>query len=469
MKKQKHIHFIGICGVAMGGLALALKKAGHNITGSDKGFFPPISTYLKNEGVNYYPGWHPNKMCANGNPDLVVVGNVASSTNPEWEYVQKNKIPYVSYPELIKKFFLKKNSIVCAGTYGKTSSAALMSQILSDANFDPSYMFGGLSIDETPSARIGKSDWNVLEGDEYKTARWDNSPKFAHYHPTHLLLTAVEWDHADIYPTEDNYIKAFEKLVSSLPKNGLLVISENVHKIKKFPSCKIVTYGKGQNNEYQYYDVKTSNTGMKFKIKHQSSILRQSSGQVFNLQSSILSEYQAENITGCFALAHNIGITPELIIKTIASHQGLKRRMEKRYSNGITVIDDIAHSPTKAASALSTVRKITKGKVIAIFEPNTGNRLANTSAGYNNAFKDADVVIIPRLTMIKSDKNTDKPLDGKQLAEIIAQTHNNAHHIDSDEKLIETIITETKTDDTVVFLGSHGFRGMIEELVSKLK
>ncbi len=454
------IHFIGICGVAMGGLALALKKSGHEITGSDKGFFPPISTYLKNEGVSYYPGWHPEKMCAHGVPDLVVVGNVAGSNNPEWVYIQEHDIPYVSYPELIKKFFLKENSIVCAGTYGKTSSAALLAHILTETDHNPTYMFGGLSVDAISSAAIGNSTWSVLEGDEYKTARWDDRPKFAHYDPTHLLLTAVEWDHADIYPTEKKYIKAFKKLISSLPKKGLLVISERIGAIKKMPKCKVITYGQSNNSDYQYVHLKSTADGISFDIRHEN--------HTFHITSPLVSEYQAENIAGCFALAHTIGIKGETIVKAIAAHRGLKRRMEKRYSNGITVIDDIAHSPAKAASALSTVRKITKGKVITIFEPNTGNRQPNVTEGYDHAFRDADIVIIPRLTTIKTDKEMDTPLDGKDLAETIGKTHSHVEYIDDDQALLNKISNTAQSGDTIAFLGSHGFRGMIEEVVSEI-
>lgn len=456
------IHFIGICGVAMGGLALALKKAGHTVTGSDKGFFPPISTYLKENGVEYYPGWHPLKMIENGIPDMVVVGNVASSSNPEWVYTQEHTIPYVSYPELIQKFFLKPHSIVCAGTYGKTSSTALMAQILSDAGYDPSYMFGGLSIDGVPSASIGSSDWSVLEGDEYKTARWDNSPKFAHYNATHLLLTAVEWDHADIYPTAEKYAETFETLVRSIPVNGLLVLSERAHEYHDYAQSMVVTYGLSEHNDYQFFDTQTSSSGITFKIKHQSS--------VFHIQSPLLSEYQAENITGCFALAHSIGINADSIIASIAKHHGLKRRMEKRYEGDITVIDDIAHSPTKAASALATIRNITDGKVIAVFEPNTGNRQPSAIEGYAHAFKDADIVLIPRLTIIKTDKaGGDVPLTGIDLARIIGNTHPNVHYHTTDTALITTIIQTAKSGDTIAFLGSHGFRGMIEEIVRKVK
>src|SRR5438105_4113183 len=131
--ENKHIHFIGICGVAMSALALAFKKQGWEVTGSDVGFYPPISTYLKEHDIAYYPGWHPDKMIAGGNPDLVVVGNVASSENPEWQFVKKNKLAFKSYPEVVADYFIKKNSIVCAGTYGKTTSTAVLTAILKNA------------------------------------------------------------------------------------------------------------------------------------------------------------------------------------------------------------------------------------------------------------------------------------------------------------------------------------------------
>lgn len=146
------IHFIGICGVAMSALAIAFKKQGHTVTGSDAGFFPPISTHLKNNDIVFYPGWHPDLMTKDGVPDLIVVGNVASSTNPEWKYVQENKLNYKSYPEVVAEFIIKPNSIVCAGTYGKTTTSALLAWILTDAGYDPSYLFGGLTMTPNDSS-----------------------------------------------------------------------------------------------------------------------------------------------------------------------------------------------------------------------------------------------------------------------------------------------------------------------------
>lgn len=460
----------------MSALALAFKKAGHRVTGSDVGIYPPISDYLKNNGVEYYTGWHPELMCKDGEPDLIIVGNVASSTNPEWLYTQEHKLEYRSYPELIAEYFVRKNSIVCAGTYGKTTTAALLSWILTRAGLEPSYMFGGLAVDTGfPSAQLppppafgrlplGQGErmttppslWSVLEGDEYKSARWDERPKFAHYSPTHLLLTAVKWDHADVYPTEEAYLKVFCDLVRSVPKTGLIVANESVshnmeHGTWNKPTIK--TYGALNDADYRYHDVKQTKDGIEFKIMLHDTC--------YMLHARTLGDYMAENITGAFAMACEIGIKPEIIIKAVAEFKGLKRRLEKRFEGEVTVFDDIAHSPAKAESTLKSLRAVYSGKIIAVFEPNTGNRQPQATDSYSGAFREANVVVIPRLTRIKRDEKKPAPFDGADIAKIISKTHSNVKYIGDDKELVQFLIDNSRVGDVIVFLGSHGFRGMI--------
>lgn len=544
--KQKHIHFIGICGVGMGALAILWKKKGWKVTGSDVGFYPPISTHLNKHKIEYYPGWHPEKIgcfantvipmkacprlrsgtgirtqsrhpdspvLSRGNdkkPDLVVVGNVAGSKNPEWIAVQENKIPYVSYPELIAQNLVKKNSIVAAGTYGKTSSAVLLSWILKECGYNPAYMFGGLSLNLEESADDpDNSEWNVLEGDEYKTSRWDIKAKFFSYKPTHLLLTDIQWDHADVYPTVESYFDVFKKLVKMIPKNGLIVANEKVSSVilnetknphllsksRSFPAMagqddktRIARYGK-QNGEYTYKDVQQTKNSLSFTISHDSN--------AYQISVPIIGEYMAENICGAFAMACEIGIAPDKIISALQKFKGIKRRLEKRGKiNGADVFDDIAHSPIKAKYTLETLHNIychsehirhaqcklreestlqspsrsftstqdDTPKIYAIFEPNTGNREVSAIPSYDHAFHAADIIIIPRLTKLKI-KQGEKIIEGQELSEIIARTHNQVKYFDNDEELLEFIKQTANADDAIVFLGSHSFRGMIEELV----
>lgn len=460
---MKKIHFIGICGVAMSALAIAFHKKGYIVTGSDKGFYPPVSTYLKDAGVSYYPGWHVDKMTKSGDPDLVIVGNVASSNNPEWIYIQEKNLVYKSYPEAIAEFFVKENSIVCAGTYGKTTTTSLLAWILTENNFDPSYMFGGISLNNMPAAKLTDSKYSILEGDEYKSARWDDGAKFFHYSPTHLLLTSIIWDHADVYPTEQSYFDAFTKLLSNLPKSGLLVVSESVKQnIIDNAQCNIVTYGQKETSDYKYQNVEVSKKGLKFEIKHENNI--------YEINSNLLGGYLVDDMTAAFAMAHQIGLPPDKIIASLTTYKNIKRRMEKRIDGDITIIDDIAHSPQKASSLLQTLKNIySDSRVIAIFEPNTGNRQKEAVAGYDNKFESADMVIIPRLTTIKQAPDEAPSIEGKELTKIIGETQPNVIYIDDDEKLVDYIVKNSKTNDVVVFLGSHGFRGMIEEVVKKLK
>ncbi|MFA5211008.1 MAG: Mur ligase family protein [Patescibacteria group bacterium] len=461
------IHFIGICGVAMGSLALAMKNQGHDISGSDVGFFPPLSTFLNEHQINYYPGWHVEKMIKNGNPDLVVVGNVAASSNPEWLYVQEKKLDYVSYPELIEKFFITKNNIVCAGTYGKTSTTALLAFILKENDLNPNYMFGGLSQEKKfLAAEINGGNFSVLEGDEYKSSRWDEKAKFFHYHPTHLLLTALKWDHADIYKTEKDYFAAFQSLVNNLKKDSLLILSEDLKSGPlKFSNLKIKTYGKNLTADYFYSDLKQTTDGIEFQIN----FTEKNNKQKIKINSPLLGDYMAENITACFSLAHEIGLDTKKIIASIKKFSGLKRRMEKILDKDVVIIDDIAHSPIKANSVLKNLKKTYQGKIYAIFEPNTGNRKNAATSAYQNSFIDADEVIIPKLTQIKIDPNDlEPPFDGKKLKEIIAKSHKNCLYIEDDEKLVSYLIKKLRKNDVIVFLGSHGFRGMIDNLKNKL-
>jgi UDP-N-acetylmuramate: L-alanyl-gamma-D-glutamyl-meso-diaminopimelate ligase len=461
--------------VATSALAIAFHKKGIKVTGSDKGFFPTVSTELEKHGVPFYAGWHPEKMIESGIPEVVIVGTASGSQNPETLYAKEHDIPMYSFAEAIGQFFAKKNSIICSGTWGKTSSSALLSFILDQAKFDPTYMFGGVSLSHEASAKLTDSDWSIFEGDEYKSSPTDPKAKFFYYKPTHLLLTAVSWDHADLYPTESDYFAAFEKLLDGLQKqssengvNGFIVAcadNAGVQKIIGGFKGKVVQYGRagGKNATYTYKNVRQTKNGLDLVITHDDTD--------YEVHSPMLGLYQAENIIGCFAMAHELGIAPEIIINSIASFDGLKRRMEKRLDGQVTIIDDIAHSPEKARPVLQALNSIYPGEVYAVFEPNIGGgRQREIAYKYDNAFDFADYVIIPRLTKLKIPENkSDLPMEGDELTEVISKTHQNAMYIDDDEKLVQFLGAGAKPGDVIAFLGSHGFRGMIEETVNKLK
>ena len=472
MKLPKKLHVIGICGVATSAVAIAFHKRGVIVTGSDKGFYPPVSTELEKQGIKYYAGWHPEKMF-DGQLDgdcIIIVGTASGSNNPELNFAKEHNIPTYSFPEIIGQYFANDKSLVCVGTWGKTSSTALLSYILEQAGLDPTYMFGGVSLSHPSSARLTDSKYSVFEGDEYKSSPIDKRAKFFHYKATDLLLTAVSWDHADLYPTEQDYFNAFSKLIDGLPVYGSVVActdrTETKEILKNFKG-KIIPYGRELpiNNTtpdyFAYKNVSQSLKGLSFTIKHNAT--------EYKINSPLIGLYQAENITGCFAMTSNLGIKPETIIEAIGSFKGLKRRMEKRFEGKVSVIDDIAHSPEKAYSVISTLKSIYQGKIYIVFEPNIGGRSREAITKYDNAFSDADCVIIPRLTKLKINENSsEQPMEGDELAEVISKTHSNTKYIDDDNKLVSFLTENSKQGDVIAFLGSHGFRSMIEETIKSI-
>lgn len=458
-KTSKHLHIIGICGVATSALAIAFHDKGWKVTGSDKGFYPPVSTELTEAGIEFYAGWHPEKM---GKPDMVVAGaGGTGTTNPEILYTKEKNIPLLSFAEAIGKYFIKENSIVVTGTWGKTTISSMLSYILVQAGMDPSYFTGGISLSHKTGV-ISDSDWSVVEGDEYQAAIWDKKAKFFYYKPTHLLLTSVCWDHADLYPTEELYFDAFRKLVTEIPADGTIVSCSDGPGISKvLGGRKPITYGKESTADYHYHSVSHTKYGLEFTITHKDTS--------HTITSPMLGRYNVENIAGAFAMAHSIGIPAEKIVSAIKEFKGIKRRLEKRYEGKVTVIDTHAPTGEKAASGLESIREVYNERIIAIYEPNTGGRQRSTLSMYDHAFKNADLVIVPRLTKLKIDANaTEQPLEGAELAEIISKTQPNTIYLEQDEEVIDKIKKETQEGDVVVFLGSHGFRGMIEETISTL-
>ena len=205
-----------------------------------------------------------------------------------------------------------------------------------------------------------------------------------------------------------------------------------------------ITYGKNPEATYRYENIIQSPDGISFDIDYH--------GKKYEIKSKLLGSYNAENITGCFAMAREIGIAPGDITDAIKTFAGMKRRMEKRYENGVTVIDDIAHSPEKAKAVLQNLRSIYSGKIIAVFEPNIGNRTKQSAPSYANAFAPADTVLVPRLSKTKvGGGGLESYFDGDELAKIISETHANVHYIEDDTKLVEYLKKNTNTGDCVAF------------------
>ncbi|MDZ4224357.1 MAG: Mur ligase domain-containing protein, partial [bacterium] len=219
---MKYIHLIGICGTGMGSLAGLFKEAGFKVSGSDTQFYPPMGDQIKALEIKLYTGFDPENLAEK--PDIVIIGNVCRADNPEAVEALKLKIKYYSLPQALQEFFLKnKKAIVVAGTHGKTTTTCLLAWVLTSAGLDPGFLIGGVGLNLGKSFQLGKGDYFVVEGDEYDSAFFDKGPKFAHYKPAGAILTSLEWDHVDIYPTFEKMFGAFEKLTATLSEKTPLL------------------------------------------------------------------------------------------------------------------------------------------------------------------------------------------------------------------------------------------------------
>ncbi len=247
-----HIHLIAVCGVGMASLAGLLQSRGYRVTGSDQNIYPPMSTYLNEIGIEVLAGFSPDHV--ESRPDLVVVGNAVTRANPEAQAVLQQDIPYISFPQALGQFLIgSRESLVVTGTHGKTTTSALAAWVLTAAGFDPGFFVGGVPANFSSGWKVGAGDHVVIEGDEYDTAFFDKGPKFLHYRPGHVILTGIEFDHADIYRDLEHVKSAFLRLMEIIPRGGYLIVCNDypaATEIAAAARCRRITYGDDAGSDW---------------------------------------------------------------------------------------------------------------------------------------------------------------------------------------------------------------------------
>ncbi len=473
---QKWVHVIGVCGKTTSGTALMYKSKGYKVSGSDKGFFPPISTFLEKNGFQILPGFKKERLTdENGkHPDLVVAFGLLGEQNSELEEATRLNIPTFSYAEILEQeVVFEGGSIVVTGTYGKSTITSALVKIFKQANQDISYMIGALTRDFMPTivAKTESTKYSIIEGDEYMVSLQEQRSKFFRYHPNYILITAVQWDHTDMFKTEKDYIENFKQLVMTVPEDGLIVANANdanAVAVCSSAKCKVVYYSRNKMGAVvspQWTLDSTSQPLPSFVRDSADSTL-----EIIPFERNVLGDYHDENFLAAAALSSELGIRKERIQEAIEEFPGMKGRLELVFESSTkNVIDDFASSPPKVKGTLSTLRsEYAAAHIVAVFEPNTGNRVAQSLPLYDDVFAQADHIILPRFT--KLPKTELDRFDGAFLYQYLKEKHNNVEYIPTDEELIRKLI-ELQSDKHIViaFLGSHGFRGMIEELVSRLE
>jgi UDP-N-acetylmuramate: L-alanyl-gamma-D-glutamyl-meso-diaminopimelate ligase len=466
MQKHKHIHLIGICGTAMASLAGMLQQQGHHITGSDAAAYPPMSDLLVGLNIKIHEPY------AEGNleppPDLVVVGNAISRGNVELEYVLDKKIPFCSMAAVLHDEFLKgRESLVVAGTHGKTTTTSMLAWIYEVASrknpeLAPSFLIGGIAENFGTSFMVRPTRPFLLEGDEYDTAFFDKGPKFLHYFPDAAILTHVEFDHADIYADLGAVKTAFKRLVNLIPRRGRVVAfdgSEAVSECVANAFCAVERYGFDVNSHWRITELRHEEGLTHWTLSR--------NGTAFAaLQLPMAGDHNALNATAATALAAGQGIPVEAIVEALATFRSVKRRLEvSAIVEDVTIIDDFAHHPTAIRETLRALRECYPGRRLwAVLEPRSNTLRRNV---FEDALVEslalADHVVLAAVFKSEKIPVSERLVPEKVVARLNKAGTPSAVHADADA-IIDALVSQLRPGDVVAILSNGGFGSIYQKL-----
>ena len=454
------IHFLGVCGTAMGAVAAAMAGRGWQVTGSDAKCYPPMSDFLRTTGIGLREGYDPANIPDGCN--LVVVGNAISRGNPEVEAVLDRKLEYLSLPEALRRFFLigKHNHVVC-GTHGKTTTTSMLAWMMDNAGRDPGFMIGGIPRNFSQGARFTASSHVVLEGDEYDTAFFDKRSKFLHYLPEVVVINNIEFDHADIYHNLDEIILSFSRLVRIVPRNGVILLNgddANCLRAAENPPAPVCRVGFGESCDLRIRDVRYLPGHSVFMLGANEFTVRMDG------------EFNVRNAAMAAAAALHTGIDAATIQRALDSFGGISRRQELRgEKNGVKVVDDFAHHPTAIRLAIASMRQRYPGsRVWAIFEPRSNTTRRNI---FQNELADA-LAGADRVVLAEVEDPGKVPvgerLDPQALIAAVRQRGPDAWLESGADAIVARTIPQTASGDVLLVLSNGGFGGIHRKLIEAL-
>ncbi len=479
LSSLKNVHIIGVCGTLMGAFAAFLKRHGVQVTGSDQNVYPPMSDVLKNAGVELFQGYRAENLTGLASrPDLVVIGNVISRSNPESEKAIEGGYTYASLPEAMEALFLQKTrNLVVAGTHGKTTTSSLLSHVLVSCGKDPSYFMGGVSADLPYSFNVASIDegrYFVLEGDEYDTAFWDKVPKFNHYLPDDVILTSIEYDHADIYPDFAAVVRAFEGLLARMrDTKGRLIACwdyEVVQKLCAQARCEVLSYGSHEKTGARFFahTIREENGQTKFEISD-----RKGGGgdSVAKVSLQIPGRHNILNAMSVWIECMGLGLDSGQVLAAMSSFRGVKRRQELRGEvRGVMVIDDFAHHPTAVRETLLALKgRYSDRRLVAVFEPRSAtSRRRVFQRDYVEAFGAADHVFVSSPYDQTKISETDQFSSGELVDDLRAKGITGELMMTIEEG-VSAVSRQSRKGDLIAVLSNGGFGGFIPKLLDALK
>jgi UDP-N-acetylmuramate: L-alanyl-gamma-D-glutamyl-meso-diaminopimelate ligase len=449
----------------MASLAGLLRERGHDVTGSDQDVYPPMSAQLDAMGIRLRSPYAADNVPEDA--DVVVIGNALSRGNPEVEAVLDRKQRMTSMPALLAEAFLReRTSVVVAGTHGKTTTSALLAYLLDRAGLAPSFLVGGVPVDLGRSYRLGRGSAFVVEGDEYDSAFFDKRPKFVHYLPEIAVIGNVEFDHGDIYPDVDAVKTAFFRLLSVIPRRGLLVAgieSPALRELLPRAFCRVETFAIEAEADWRASCLRPGRDGWRFRLSRGAADLGE-------YRVGMPGDHNVRNALAALAAAAALGVDPTRLREGLAAFRGVKRRLELRgEARGIRVYDDFAHHPTAVRETLRALRSLDGGRLVAVFEPRSyTSRTRVFQEDYARAFSEADEVLVAAAFLPGKIPQAER-LSERDLVAGIEAHGRRARFVPDVDAIVEALRGELREGDRVAILSNGGFGGIHEKLLAALR
>ena len=474
-----HIHILGICGTFMGSLAVLARELGHTVTGSDQGVYPPMSTQLEAQGIGLMEGYDSDNL--KPQPDLVLVGNAMSRGNPEVEAVLNQNIDYMSGPEWLAREVLRHRWVLAvAGTHGKTTTTAMLLWILEQAGLEPGYLIGGVPNDFPVSARLGSSDFFVIEADEYDSAFFDKRSKFVHYRPHTLILNNLEFDHADIFPDLAAIQRQFHHLVRTVPSEGQIIYPTNNPDIEQ-------VLAQGCWTPVQRFESPVADSASDMGLPNgQPDLpapwvvnLHRSDGSDFDvvlpkgdatesvasgrIKWSLSGQHNVSNALAAVMAARHVGVDIQTACHALSEFSSVKRRMELRGEvDNVYVYDDFAHHPTAIETTLAGMRaKLSDqpgSRLVAVIEPRSATMKMGVHQGtLAAACHAADICLW---------KDCDD--NGLDMDAIIQGSPVPALSFVATADIVTYLASHSRAEDHIVIMSNGGFDNIHQRLLDAL-
>ena len=450
---NKHIHILGVCGTFMGGVAIIAKQMGYRVTGSDINVYPPMSTFLTENGIEIIPHFETSQL--QPAPDMVIVGNAMKRGNPCVEYILDNQLPYTSGPQWLHDNVLRERWVLAvSGTHGKTTTTGMLAWILEQNGLSPSFLIGGIAGNFGVSARLGESNFFVIEADEYDTAFFDKRSKFVHYNPKTLIINNLSFDHADIFDDLKAIQRQFHHMIRTIPSSGLILSDKTEQSVKETLDMGCWSHKQFLGEEQDWYAQRISNDCMHFAVFHKGE-------KTAEVNWSIVGQHNMHNALMAIAAAHHAGVSVENACAALATFVNAKRRLEvKGEVNGITVYDDFAHHPEAIQATLTALRDKIGGsvRIIAVLEPRSNTmKMGIHKDDIAPSLVRADYVFVLQPDNIPWD-----------VSDITNKCLQPAKWTANLERLIDMIVAEAQPTDHILVMSNGSFGGIHQKLLDKL-